>query len=146
MLKSILVGLLLAIITVGIHAVGTAWWIRRLKRISVSRSHTLDGLAILKVLASTVTLLLVLHIAEVSVWAIAYLVIPDLEQINTVEEAVYFSMVTFTSLGYGDLVIAGSWRILSGIQAMAGLMIFGWSTALLFAVVQRTWGAKDKGE
>jgi len=137
--KCILVGLLLTVVTVGFHAVGTTWWIRRLQRSSSSISRNADRLAALKMLCSTATLLLLLHTVEVTVWAFAYLAIPDQDQLNTVEEAVYFSMVTFTTLGYGDVVIANSWRLLSGIQAMAGLLVFGWSTALLFAVVRSLW-------
>jgi len=142
MLKSCLVGLLLTIATVGIHAAGTAWWIRRLQRIGNSTSLGFERLAGMKVLCSTATLLLLLHIVEVLVWALAYWALPG-EQLNTVEETVYFSMVTFTSLGYGDVVIATSWRLLSGIQAMSGLLIFGWSTALLFAVVRKVWESKE---
>lgn len=138
MLKCILVGLVLTVLTVGIHAVGTTWWIRRLQRMDGSTSLTADRIAALKILCSTATCLLLLNIVEVTVWAMAYLAIPD-DQLNTLEETVYFSMVTFTSLGYGDVVIASSWRLLSGIQAIAGLLIFGWSTALLFAVVQKLW-------
>ncbi len=147
MLKSCLVGLLLTIATVGIHAAGTAWWIRRLQRIGNSTSLGFGRLAGMKVLCSTATLLLLLHIVEVLVWALAYWALPgdqlNGDQLNTVEETVYFSMVTFTSLGYGDVVIATSWRLLSGIQAMAGLLIFGWSTALLFLVVRKVWESKE---
>lgn len=147
MLKSCLVGLLLTIATVGIHAAGTAWWIRRLQRIGNSTSLGFERLAGMKVLCSTATLLLLLHIVEVLVWALAYWALPgdqlNGDQLNTVEETVYFSMVTFTSLGYGDVVIATSWRLLSGIQAMSGLLIFGWSTALLFAVVRKVWESKE---
>ena len=138
MLKSCFVGLLLTIATVGIHAVGTSWWIQRLQRIANSLSLRSERLRGTRVLCSTATLLVLLHIAEVSIWALAYLMLPG-DQLNSVEEAVYFSMVTFTSLGYGDVVIAAPWRLLSGIQAMSGLLIFGWSTAMLFAVVRKVW-------
>ncbi len=59
--------------------------------------------------------------------------------LDSFEEATYFSFVTFTTLGYGDITLAGAWRILSGIEALNGVLLLGWSTALLFAVVQRTW-------
>jgi len=140
MLKSILVGALLTMATVGIHAIGTTWWIRRLQRL---RESTLDPnrpLIQLRVLCSTAVVLLLLHILEVAVWACVYMALPDLAELSEIEEATYFSTVTFATLGYGDVVINGSWRLLSAIQAMTGLLIFGWSTALLYAVVQRLWG------
>jgi hypothetical protein len=83
--------------------------------------------------------LLLLHILEVTVWALVYLALPQLPEFEDAEQALYFSTVTFASLGYGDVFIQGSWRLLSAIQAMTGLLIFGWSTALLYAVVQRLW-------
>ena len=142
MLRSILVGIVLTSITVGFHAVGTTWWIRRLQRNELPGwgTHQIAGL---KVLCQTAIALLLFHIIEVTVWAITYNLLPNLDQPDSFEEAVYFSMVTFTSLGYGDVVITARWRLLSGIQATAGLLIFGWSTAVLFAVVQRLWAAES---
>lgn len=125
--------------TVGIHALGTTAWIRRLQIKSANPTFKKNFGNSLWVLCSTVTVLLMLHIVEVMVWALAYISLPDLEQINDIEEAVYFSMVTYASLGYGDIVMSNSWRLLSAIEAMTGLLIFGWSTALLYAVVQRMW-------
>ena len=137
MLNSILVGTLLTIITVAIHAVGTTSWISYLTRSSKAAQQRNTPRSPIVVLGSTATVLLLLHILEVAVWALAYLLLVD--NLNTLEEATYFSTVTFASLGYGDIVIEGPWRLLSAIEAMAGLLIFGWSTALLFAVVQRIW-------
>jgi hypothetical protein len=49
-------------------------------------------------------------------------------------------MVSFTTLGYGDITLTDSeWRLLSGIEALDGILLVGWSTALLFIVVQRSW-------
>ena len=55
------------------------------------------------------------------------------------ETALYFSFVTFTTLGYGDITLSEGWRLLSGIEALNGLLLVGWTTALLFAIVQRGW-------
>ena len=142
-IQSILVGSVLTVVTIGIHAVGTAWWIGRLKRTTKPAPGLRSRLLPLRVLCSTALLLLLLHIAEVGPWAAAYLLIPGIGALNTFEEATYFATVTFASLGYGDIVIDGPWRLLSGIQAMNGLFVFGWSTALLFAVVERIWGADE---
>lgn len=141
MLESIILGIVLTVLTVAIHAAGISWWISRLRNVAASLPTAGIGwLLQLRVLGSTAVVLLLLHIVEVVVWAGAYLWIGT-EEINTLEAATYFSTVTFTSLGYGDLVIAGSWRLLSAIESMVGLLVFGWSTATLFAVVQRIWEA-----
>jgi hypothetical protein len=138
-----IVGALLTVVTVGIHAAGTAWWIGKLKRTERSASGLRSRLLPIRVLCSTALLLLTLHIAEVLPWAATYLALPETESLNTFEEATYFATVTFASLGYGDIVIGGPWRLLSAIQAMNGLLVFGWSTALLFAVVERIWGREE---
>lgn len=140
MLLSIAIGTLMTVITVGIHAVGTAWWISKLSQFPVVTVPVTMRRS-LELLCSTAVVLYFLHIVEVGVWAIAYLTLPQIKPLDGLEEAIYFSTVTFATLGYGDIVIEGPWRLLSAIQAMSGLFVFGWSTALLFAVVQRIWDA-----
>ena len=137
-------GALLLAATVLLHAGGTSFWLRFVvKRYgdggplhAPSRSFPL--------LTSTVVTLLVLHTAQISLWAVAYLyLIPD-AALSTAEEAIYFSFVTFTTLGYGDITLAGEWRIMSGIEALNGILLAGWSTAMLFAVVQRMWQSMNQ--
>lgn len=79
--------------------------------------------------------LVLLHTAEVVLWSLVYLVL-GIDSLSSFEESTYFSMVTYSALGYGDVVITGPWRLLAAIQAMTGLLLFGWSAALLYAVVQ----------
>ena len=63
------------------------------------------------------------------------------------ERAVYFSIVTFTTLGYGDITLPyEEWRILSGVEALNGILLFGWTTAFLFAVVQRSRSSLAHGQ
>lgn len=144
MLKSILVGAGLTVATVGIHATGTAWWIGRLRRKAIRLIENGRELSPIGILCSTATLLLFLQILEVIVWAVAYLMLPDLDAVNSIETAIYFSTVTFTTLGYGDIVIDNSWRLLSAIEAMTGLLIFGWSAGIFLSVFQRFWNIAER--
>ena len=64
----------------------------------------------------------------------------------SMEQAVYFSLVTFTTLGYGDITLDAPWRILTGIEALNGVLLLGWSTALTFAVIQTALAAASKNE
>lgn len=148
MLNSILVGLLLAMLTIVIHAVGTTSWIWRLSHYSSTkrRSRVNRFFTQMRVLCSTAAILLGLHIVEVVIWATAYHQILGIVPPETFEEAIYFSTVTFSSLGYGDVVIVGPWRLLSAIQAMTGLLVFGWSSALLFTIVQKIWETSAAGK
>ena len=66
-------------------------------------------------------------------WPLLYLV---LDAVRNLEEAAYFSMETFTTLGYGHITLEKNWRLLSTFAAAKGLLMFGWSTALVFAAVQ----------
>ena len=85
-----------------------------------------------------------LHLLEALVWAAAFFMLPMTPGFETFEEAVYFSVVTFTTLGYGDITLDPVWRLLSGIEAVNGILLAGWSTALLFSVVQRSWTLEHK--
>jgi len=75
-----------------------------------------------------------LHTAEVWSYAFCYW---RLHEIETFESALYFSTVTFASLGYGDIVLSEKWRLFSAIEAANGVILFGWSTAFLLTVTGR---------
>jgi voltage-gated potassium channel Kch len=73
-------------------------------------------------------------VLEAVIWAWTYLAVGVFENF---EPALYFSLVTFTTLGFGDVVLDPSWRVLSAIEAANGTIMFGWTTALIFWFVQR---------
>jgi voltage-gated potassium channel Kch len=76
-----------------------------------------------------------LHLAEIAAWAFFYAwqrAMPDLAS------ALYFSAVTYTTTGYGDLVLAREWRLVGAIEALTGILMCGWSTAFFVAVVSRS--------
>ena len=67
--------------------------------------------------------------ASVCLWAFAFLAVGEFQ---TLEESLYFSLVSFTTLGFGDVLVSKDWRILSGITAANGLILFSLLTAVLF--------------
>ena len=139
MIAYIFLGILLVAVTVLIHAVGTSRWLSVLIARFAAAKAAERPVNMLRILISTAVILLVLHTAQILLWAFAYLYLLPAAVLDTLEEAAYFSFVTFTTLGYGDVTLAGPWRIISGIEALNGILLLGWSTALLFAVVQRGW-------
>ena len=95
------------------------------------------------VLLSVLTVWMFLAIVlEAGLWALLYLFNPLITALPDLETAFYFSMVTFTTLGYGDVVLTGPWRMLASIQAANGVIIFGWTTALIFYFIQHIYKEK----
>ena len=75
-----------------------------------------------------------LHGIEIWLFAGLYLL---LGEIGTLEEALYFSASTFSTLGYGDVVLSASWRLVAAMEGITGFLLIGWSTAFLVSVVGR---------
>jgi hypothetical protein len=94
---------------------------------------------VFRAILSTAIVLLMLHALEAFLWALLYLVLPAQAGLKNLHEAFYFSLVTFTTLGYGDITLNSRWQLLAGIEGMVGIVVFGLSTAILFAVIQRYW-------
>ena len=138
MLKLSLIGAFLVAITVVIHAVGTTMWLGVVIR-RVAASGGWQAMLAMTILIRTVLVLVALHVLEIVLWAVAYRTMVPVDELATFEQAVYFSFVTFTTLGYGDITLSESWRLLSGIEALNGILLVGWTTAMIFAVVQRIW-------
>jgi hypothetical protein len=78
-------------------------------------------------------------VIEAWLWALVYLNHTSITELPDMQTAFYFSMVTFTTLGYGDIVLIEQWRTLASIQAANGVIIFGWTTALIFYFIQRIY-------
>lgn len=73
---------------------------------------------------------------ESAVWAQAYIYVGSMQHF---EEALYFSLVTYSTLGYGDITLSDSHRLLSAFEAANGVIMLGWSTAIVVAVIQKVY-------
>lgn len=78
--------------------------------------------------------LIATHTVEIWTYAVLYLGVGALQDFET---ALYFSTVSFASLGYGDIVLGPDWRLVSAIESANGLILFAWSTAFLMSVMAR---------
>ena len=122
----------LVVLTVFIHAVGFSALLR-----AMMRSHALATSGFLPVTRFVIAVtcwLIVIHVIEISVWGLFYFwrgCLPD------AESAFYFSGVTYTTVGYGDLVLPKPWRMLAPLEAVTGILMCGLSTGLFFALVSR---------
>ena len=146
MLKLSLIGAALVAITVAIHAFGTTGLVRYLSREYLDVEGQMTSRRVLGALTIAAVVLVFLHAIEIMVWAGVYEVLVPAGELANFEAAVYFSFVTFTTLGYGDITLSEGYRLLSGIQALNGILLVGWSTALMFAVVQKIWQSEEAEE
>ena len=146
MLVLLLISVGLVGATVGIHAAGTTYWIRFLVHRYAGPDGNFKAHRVLSAVTWTAVVLLLLHVVEIILWALAYLLLLPGANLDTFEKAMYFSVVTFTTLGYGDItLVEHEWRLLSGVEALNGILLVGWTTALLFTVVQRSWRSMGRG-
>jgi len=85
--------------------------------------------------------IILLHLVEIAIWAFFYTWkhgMPDLAS------ALYFSAVTYTTTGYGDLLLPNEWRLVGGVEALTGILMCGWSAAFFFAVFSRMNETRSK--
>jgi voltage-gated potassium channel Kch len=135
MMPNILLGTLMMIVTTAIHSVFTIFSLRVLNR-WLHRRHNVHSYNAIALIAGTILMFFAAALIEVGLWAGAYLAIGAVEGVET---SIYYSMVTFTTLGYGDVVLSDRWRLLSSLEAANGIIMFGWTTAVVMAVVQRSF-------
>ncbi len=86
------------------------------------------------VIAALVLLMALAAYLESALWAVLYWAVDALPELG---EALYFSLVTFTTLGYGDITLDEEWRLLAAFEAANGIIMFGWTTAIIVAVANR---------
>jgi len=115
-----------------IHAVGLTSALRWVKR----RPATADFWPATWLMICVAGWAILLHLLEIASWALLYTwkdAMPDLLT------AFYFSAVTYTTTGYGDLVLPKEWRLVGGVEALTGILMCGWSTGFFFAIVSRMY-------
>ena len=143
MLEQIALGTALMAVTTVVHAACTAALLGFFREIHVARwglrSRSMGTLLV----AIVVVVLFFAALLEAAIWAATYV---QVEAISSFEEALYFSIVTFTTLGFGDITLNQDWRLLCAIEAANGIILFGWSTALVFSFLQRIVEARKSSE
>jgi len=135
MLLNIIIGLIVIGLTVIIQGYGTMLWLSKyIKERSRLNEGAFSRRQGTKLLISTAIFLIFLHLIQAVIWALVYMFLPGITEFETFEKSFYFSLVTFTTLGYGEITIASANRILAGLEAINGITLIGWSTAFMFAI------------
>ena len=130
MLSKLLVAWCLMAVCVAIHATGMASVMRWRSQLPTT-ARTWPWTWLLIRLAGWI---IFLHLAEITLWAVFYV---WLHAMSDMPSSLYFSAVTYTTTGYGDLVLPPDWRLLGGVEALTGILMCGWSTGFFFAVFSR---------
>ena len=131
MVSKLLAAWLLMAFCVAVHATGVSQAVRHLRRRATRLRRSWQWTRLFIDLAVWIVLL---HFIEIAAWALFYVwqdVMPD------VQTAMYFSAVTYTTTGYGDVVLTVPWRLFGAVEALTGILMCGWSTGFFFAVVAR---------
>lgn len=122
-----LIAICLVIHSTGIVVVGVAI-VRRREALERSISYVQSSAILIVVFA----VLMLLHLVENCIWAAFYY---WQGLIQSFEEALYFSLATYTTIGYGDVLLPERWRLLGSLEGISGVLLCGLSTAVLFAIV-----------
>ena len=130
MLTDLLVGTLIISIVVLFHIAGLIILAILLKRLDTSYTLFNRNIGHFYLLVFAVFFIIGIHTIEAWAWAYVYY---ELGEFVDMERALYFSVVTSTTLGYGDITLSQEWQLLSTFEAMGGLLLFGVSTAFLIA-------------
>jgi voltage-gated potassium channel Kch len=132
MLRELAISLLIVAVCLVIHASGLLllgdWLLSRRPAVEQRPSHTQYSL----LLIAAFTVILFLHVFETGIWAAFYRwreLFPDYET------SLYFSLTSYTTIGYGDVTLPQRWRLLGAVEGISGVLLCGLSTAFLFALV-----------
>src|SRR6516165_7357338 len=129
----VIVGFVISLVAIAIHAVMMAVLVRTAHRTSHLTRAAHPQLRLIVLMWATVTVLMFAHLSEVLVWGAVY---DLLGAVPNGAESFYFAFVNYTTLGYGDIVPATRWRLLGPLTAMNGVLLFGWSTAVMYDILR----------
>ena len=88
----------------------------------------------LAIVTQTISFAFVAHLIEIALWAKLFVICKEFQDFGT---AYYHSAVNYTTMGYGDVIMSPSWKLLGPLEGADGALMFGVSTAMIFAVTQR---------
>ena len=126
--------LLTTLITIGVHAVALGATVQFVRREYQFRHAGVGFWIDVAIVAGVILLALFAHMVEITIWAVLFVACGEFTRLAP---AFYHSAMNYTSLGYGDVVMSASWKLFGPLEAAVGLLMFGVSTAMIFAVMQR---------
>ena len=139
MLRQLFFGSDLSLVNIAIHSIAMASVVAASR--AASAHHVVrPTLRLLVIMIAIVSVLMAFHLAEIGVWSLGYAL---LDVTPPGADRFYFAFVNYTTLGYGDIVPVPDWRLLGPMTAMNGVLLFGWSTAVIFEALRRAVRASN---
>jgi hypothetical protein len=135
MITQLLIGAAASLVNIAIHAVWTVHLDHAVRRFWTKRPHHAFLLHRVLLMMGAVAVLMTAHTLEVMVWAMTYIAV---DAVPAGESRVYFAFVSYTTLGYGDVLAVAAWQLLGPLAAMNGILLFGWSAAAIIEVLRTT--------
>lgn len=139
MIRQLLFAFTLGSLTVALHALGTMYVVIPATGLGSWRADPPNRDRPEWKLVRLVSLLLVLHLVEMVVWGEAFSL---MGVFSSFETSLYYSLTSYTTVGYGDVLPEQSWRLLGPIEAAVGVLMLGWSTGIIVAAVQRIYQSR----
>jgi hypothetical protein len=133
MVSKLLIAWALLSLCVVVHASGVIWAVRWVRRSELPGQQLWLWAWLFIRVAGWIILL---HVIEITAWALVY---ARAGAVPGIQSAWYFSAVTYTTTGYGDLVLPEDWRLVGAIEALTGILMCAWSSGFFFAVVSRMY-------
>lgn len=130
LLRALLTGLPTLVLCVGLQALFVSLALQGYERLQARVAHR--RWRSIWVLSVVMMLMLVGNLLQLALWALLFFMLGEFADYST---ALYHSAVNFTTLGYGDVVMSERWRLLGGLEAANGILMFGVSTAVMTAAV-----------
>lgn len=135
MITQLAIGTLVIIVNAVIQAEMFAFYGRRLEKLTLVLRHRFQRFANTASIVTGVLFVMLVHTLQVWIWASVFMALGAFAQL---EPALYFSLVAFSTVGFGDITLGHEWRLLSALTAANGFLSFGWSTAHMVELVRRT--------
>jgi hypothetical protein len=139
MLRQLIIGGAVSLGNIAVHA-ATMMVIIRSRGAIHANVPTHAALRLVAIMIATVSMLMVAHLVEVAIWSIAYSLVGATPQDT---DDLYFAFVNYTTLGYGDIIPVARWRLFGPLTAMNGVLLFGWSTAVIYHVLRASIPADE---
>ena len=132
MLREILIAAALVTVCLVVHVAGillmAKWLLRKREQLGLNITNRHFALLLIVLFAG----IMCLHLTQTGLWAMFYY---TRGLFSDFETSLYFSMVSFTTIGYGDVLLPRRWRLLGVVEGFSGVLLCGISTAFMFAVV-----------